>query len=265
MQLYIENKTHGESFKLSHVLIEINKGEVTLLLGHNGAGKTTIIKSLVGLMEFEGTLKINNKLISFDQSQDVDYFKKHVSYISDDIDIIDYLTPKEYFSLMKNTYPHDSRDELLNQLINIFELEKYLDYPIINLSHGNKKKTQIVSQLFKKSDFIIFDEPTNGLDPDMIIVLKNVLEILKSKGIGLLISTHNLSFGQDLFDSLMILRDGVIKLNSKRQKIEAKYGNMNLENIYKEVNQDYYKHIEGLLDEINNSSAKEYRNTKVIG
>ena len=91
------------------------------------------------------------------------------------------------------------------------------------------------------------------------------MEILKSKGIGLLISTHNLSFGQDLFDSLMILRDGIIKLHSKRQKIEAKYGNMNLENIYKEVNQDYYKHIEGLLDEINYSSDKEYRNTKVIG
>ncbi|OQR53438.1 ABC transporter ATP-binding protein [Bacillus sp. CDB3] len=265
LNLYIEHKKHGESFELSQVPIEIKRGEINLLLGHNGAGKTTIIKSLFGLMKFQGTLKISNKLISFDKSSDVDYFKRHVSYISDDIDILDYLSPIEYFSLMKTTYQNSYNDNLLEHLIKVFELEQYLDHPIANLSHGNKKKTQIVSQLFKKSDYIIFDEPTNGLDPDMIIILKDVLKILKFHGVGLLISTHNLSFGQDLFDNLIILRDGHIKLNSNKKEIKKHFSNNNLEYIYKEVNQDYYKNIEGLLNEINNSSGKKGRNSKIIG
>lgn len=175
--------------------------------------------------------------------------------------MLDYLTPAEYFQLMRSSFEKEENDRLLKNLIDIFELEKYLNVPIHNLSHGNQKKAQIVSQLFRNSDFIVFDEPTNGLDPDMIIVLKKVLEKLKSQGVGILLSTHNLNFGQDLFDNVVILRDGKIKLNKKREEIEKTFGDITLEETYTNVNKEYYEYVEGLLNDLD-SNSKEYRNSE---
>jgi ABC-2 type transport system ATP-binding protein len=179
ISLYIERMNFGDLFKIEQIGLNINKGEITLLLGHNGAGKTTIIKSLFGLIEYEGELKVNNNVMSLTNSKDIDYLKKEVSYISDEFSLFDYLTPNEYFSLMQSTLLKPSDIKFLEKLIELFELKRYLDNPISTLSHGNKKKTQIVSQMFKKLNYIVFDEPTNGLDPDMIIVLKKILKIIK--------------------------------------------------------------------------------------
>ncbi|WP_163527140.1 ATP-binding cassette domain-containing protein [Halobacillus ihumii] len=260
ISLHIENKAF-DSFELNDIPIEMNRGEINLLLGHNGAGKTTIIKSMFGLLTFEGKVMVDGRDISFDSQDDVDFFKKHLAYIPDDISLLDYLTPKEYFQLMKSSFENNQNESFLQNLIDLFELEKYLHVPILNLSHGNQKKTQIVSQLFRKSDFIVFDEPTNGLDPDMIIILKKVLEKLKSQGVGILLSTHNLNFGQDLFDNAIILRDGEIKLNKRREDIQKTFGDITLEETYTKVNQEYYEYIEGLLDDMD-SNRKEYRNAQ---
>ncbi|MBO1004543.1 ATP-binding cassette domain-containing protein [Pseudogracilibacillus auburnensis] len=254
ISLHIDRMSYNNTFKLEKIDLDIKKNEITLLLGHNGAGKTTIIKSLFGLVEFKGNLKLNNRVISLKKSQDLDLFKRETSYISDELSLFDYLTPSEYFSLMKNTVTEKVDDKFLNLLIELFELEVYLDNPISTLSHGNKKKTQIVSQLLKKPNYIIFDEPTNGLDPDMIIVLKKVLQIIKKMNIGILLSTHNLSFGEELYDQIMVLRDGKIKLNASKEQVKAQYSNHTLEEIYTKVNKDYYTHIEGILHELNQAN-----------
>lgn len=251
ISLHIESMSYNNTFNLNKIDLNIKESEITLLLGHNGAGKTTIIKSLFGLVEFKGSLKLNNQLISLKKSQDLDLFKRKVSYISDELSLFDYLTPSEYFSLMKNTGKEKVDDKFLNILIEVFELDIYLDNPISTLSHGNKKKTQIVSQLFKKPNYIIFDEPTNGLDPDMIIVLKKVLQIVKKMNIGILLSTHNLSFGEELYDQIIVLRDGEIKLNASKEQTKVQFSNQSLEEIYTKVNKDYYTHIEGILHELN--------------
>lgn len=250
ISLQIENMNYGELFKLDKIDLNIKKGEITLLLGHNGAGKTTIIKSLFGLVEYKGSLKVDNQVLSLRNTKDLDFFKRETSYISDELSLFDYLTPKEYFSLMKSTLSEKINDNFLDLLIDLFELERYLDVPISKLSHGNRKKTQIVSQMFKKSNYIIFDEPTNGLDPDMIIVLKKVLKIIKKMNIGILISTHNLNFGEELYDHIMILREGEIKLNCSRSQVDKIYNSNSLEEIYTKVNEDYYMHVEGILNEL---------------
>lgn len=249
ISLTIKQKKY-HSFELSDVQLNLNPGEITLLLGHNGAGKTTIIKSLFGLIEYNGELTLNNRKITFTTQADVDYFKKIVAYIPDNISLLDYLTPTEYFQLMKHSFRCDLGDHYLNNLIQIFNFNCYLHVPIRNLSHGNKKKTQIISQLIKKSNFLVFDEPTNGLDPDMIITLKRILLKLKSQGIGILLSTHDLSFGKGLFDHIMIIRDGKIKLSNTVAEVEKRFGNILLEDLYTEVNKNYYQYIEGLLDEL---------------
>lgn len=252
--LNIDEKKHGQNFHLENINIEINPGEVTLLLGHNGAGKTTIIKSLFGLMDYSGSLFINGEEINMDSTQHIDFLKKKVAYISDDPALFEYLTPREYFSLIEKTFHAEVKPHSLNTFIEIFELESYLDLPIGHLSHGNKKKTQIVSQLFRGSEYIVFDEPTNGLDPDMVIVLKKTLSLLRENGIGILLSTHNLHFGEELYDHLIILRNGHKKINDSKTNVYEQLGSMNLEQIYQSVNQDYYQHVEGVMNELYNGS-----------
>ncbi|WP_208585564.1 ATP-binding cassette domain-containing protein [Gracilibacillus suaedae] len=254
ISLYIKKKKYN-AFELNDISMEIIPGNINLLLGHNGAGKTTIIKSLFGLIEFDGELIVDNRQFSFDSQEDVNYFKSQIAYLPDNISLLDYLTPTEYFQLMKSSNGVETTNEYLENLIEIFNLEKYMNVPIRNLSHGNKKKTQIVSQLFRGTNFLVFDEPTNGLDPDMIITLKRVLDKLKSQGVGILISTHDLNFGKDLFDHIVILRDGMMKLNSTKEEVKSKFGNIMLEDLYTKVNKDYYKYIERLLDELNISGS----------
>lgn len=250
ISLHIENMSYGNSFYLDQIDINIHKGEIILLLGHNGAGKTTIIKSLFGLVEYKGCLKMDGQELSLRKARDLDLFKRETSYISDEIALFDYLTPSEYFSLMKSTSHNKIDDHFLHRLIDLFELNRYLNHPISMLSHGNKKKTQIVSQIFKKPRYIIFDEPTNGLDPDMIIVLKKVLHIIKKMNIGILLSTHNLSFGEELYDYIVVLRDGKVKLNATKEQVKERFRNHSLEEIYTKVNEDYYRHVEGILNEL---------------
>lgn len=254
ISLYIKKKKFNNSFELKDISLEITPGKITLLLGHNGAGKTTILKSLFGILEFEGEVKVNGHNIFFNSQHDVDYFKKQIAYIPDDISLFDYLTPYECFQLMVGSYGGEQDTSFISNLVRIFELEKYLRTPIVNLSHGNQKKVQIVSQLIRKSNYIAFDEPTNGLDPDMIIILKKVLVKLKSHGVGILLSTHNLNFGQELFDNIVILREGITKLSTNKQELNKNFGKVSLEEIYKKVNQDYYQYVEELLNELDTSN-----------
>ncbi|WP_242450848.1 ABC transporter ATP-binding protein [Priestia endophytica] len=263
LALNIKKKKHGDAFELKDINVEISPSQITLLLGHNGAGKTTIIKSLFGLMDYEGSLCLDDILVNYNSSKGINYLKNNISYISDENALFDYLTPKEYFSLIEKTF-NKVDHRMLENFIKIFELERYLNIPIINLSHGNKKKTEIISQLFKKSKYIVFDEPTNGLDPDMVIILRETLKILKNTGRGILLSTHHLSFGEELYDNLIILRNGKLKLNSTRDEIRKRYGDYSLEKIYQEVNEEYYMQVKEILNELHDRDHKENRVSKKI-
>lgn len=248
MDFYLKEKSYGKNFCISDVDIKINPGEILCLLGHNGAGKTTIIKSIFGLITYEGNTSINNQKIDLYKEKDLDFFKKHVAYIPDEVNIFPFLTPNEMFELIAND-KKETNTKFLQKLIEIFELTQYLNIPISGLSHGNKKKTQIVSYLYRKPPYVVFDEPTNGLDPDMTIVLRKVIKLLKQQKIGILLSTHNLSFGDELYDKLIILRNGVVKLRANYESVVNTYGNVGLEKIYTKVNEDYYKQVDAILYE----------------
>ncbi|UJL46429.1 ABC transporter ATP-binding protein [Virgibacillus sp. NKC19-16] len=248
MEFYLEEKSYGKNFHISNVDIKINPGEVLCLLGHNGAGKTTIIKSIFGLIKYQGNMSINHRRIDLSKEEDIDFFKKHVAYIPDEVNIFPFLTPKEVFELLANKNK-ETNTKFLQKLIDIFELNQYINVPISSLSHGNKKKTQIVSYLFRKPAFVIFDEPTNGLDPDMTIVLRKVIKLLRQQKMGILLSTHNLSFGDELYDKLVILRNGVVKLTANFENVIKTYGNVGLEEVYTKINEDYYKQVDAILYE----------------
>ncbi|WP_026675304.1 ATP-binding cassette domain-containing protein [Alkalihalobacterium bogoriense] len=248
--LNIDQKKYGNTFELSDIKLKIAPSKVTLLLGHNGSGKTTIIKSLLGLTEYKGNCSIEDTNISYKDSESINFMKKNISYISDHAALYEFLTPYEYFNLIKSMQSKVVDESYLERLIKLFEIGKYLKVPIGDLSYGNKKKVQIVSHLCWKPKYVVFDEPTNGLDPDMVIILKKVLQVVKGKGTGILLSTHNLSFGENLMDHIIIIRNGNELLNSSIQELIKKFGTFDLESIYQSVNEEYYQEIEGLIHEL---------------
>lgn len=251
LNLLINKKKYTSSFELTDIKLQVFKGEITLLLGHNGSGKTTIIKSLLGLTDYEGTCNIDDKQVDYCSNTSITDFKMKVSYISDHADLFDYLCPQEYINLMKSTYSGSVDQRYLENLIKLFELTQYLSVPIKNLSYGNRKKVQIVSQLFLKPDYLIIDEPTNGLDPDMIIVLRKILKVVKNTGTGILLSTHHLDFGQDLMDRVLIIRNGKELLNADAEELQKQFSGQRIEEVYQKVNHEYYQHVEELLYELN--------------
>ncbi|MFJ5964537.1 ATP-binding cassette domain-containing protein [Bacillus sp. NPDC093026] len=253
LTLQLTQKTYSRTFTLNDIQLDVEKGRITLLLGHNGAGKTTIIQTMFGLTPFVGHVLLDGERMNFQSSAHIASFKEHVSYIPDDHALFDYLTPREYFHLLQ--MPSDQGVKREEMFIDLFELSAYMDQPIAQLSHGNQKKTQIISQLLRPCDYYVFDEPTNGLDPDMMIILKKVLMKLRDQGAGILISTHHLSFGETLFDQLMILRNGELMLDMTRQETSETFPHQSLEDIYKEVNRDYYMQVERLLNDLDTTRS----------
>lgn len=253
LTLQLKEKTYSRTFSLQNIQMNVEKGRITLLLGHNGAGKTTIIQTMFGMTPFMGHVLLNGKQMNFQSSAHISLLKEHVSYIPDDHALFDYLTPREYFHLLQLPNGQDVKRE--ETFVDLFELSPYMDQPIAQLSHGNQKKTQIISQLLRPCDYFVFDEPTNGLDPDMMIILKKVLMKLRDQGAGILISTHHLSFGETLYDHLMILRNGDVKMNGTRQETSRLFPQKSLEDIYKEVNRDYYMQVERLLHDLDTTRS----------
>lgn len=247
----IEEKKYNDSFQLSNIQLEIHPGETTLLLGHNGSGKTTIIKSLFGLTPYKGRFLLDNQVIEYKHKHSIDEIKQNISFISDDPSLFYFLTPMEYLNLQKSSLNKKRDEHYLAILLSLFQFEQYMNVPMENLSYGNKKKIQIIAQLARKPKYIIIDEPTNGLDPDMVIILKKLLLKLKENGMGMLLSTHNLRFGEELMDRVMILKDGCLLLNMKKSEIIKTYHTSNMEQIYKSVNAHYYEAVEEIIDEIN--------------
>lgn len=253
LTLQLKEKTYSRTFSLRNIQLNVEKGRMLLLLGHNGAGKTTMIQSMFGLTPFTGYVSLHGQQLNFQSSAHISLLKEHVSYIPDEHALFDYLTPREYFHLLQ--LPHEQDITREETFVDLFELSPYMDQPIAQLSHGNQKKTQIISQLLRPCDYYVFDEPTNGLDPDMMIILKKVLMKLRDQGAGILISTHHLSFGETLYDHLMILRNGDVKLDMSRQETSRTFPHQALEDIYKEVNRDYYIQVERLLNDLDTTRS----------
>ncbi|MGE7674982.1 ATP-binding cassette domain-containing protein [Lysinibacillus sp. NPDC094403] len=247
IEINIKQKIYPD-FSIEDVSLSIFPREITLLLGHNGSGKTTIIRSLLGLVHLDsGSIKLDNTEIDFQHYNSYKKFKSEVGFIPDEDVLFDYLTPDEYFQLVIISKNIDSSD-FLNFLIKVFNISKYTKQLISTLSHGNRKKVQIIGQILCKPKYLIIDEPTNGLDPDMIIILKQIILKLRDLGTGILISTHDLRFAENLMNSVSIIRDGKIILQDKSDNLLGEYGTCNLEDIYKKINNDYYNYIEVLIE-----------------
>ena len=216
------HKKFGKLVVLNVLDLEISSGGIFAILGPNGSGKTTLIKSVLGMViPNSGEIKINSNSIlkKWDYRNQINYLPQIANFPAN-------LSVKELIAMVKNLRPKEAKDEYLIQL---FSLEPFLDKKLGNLSGGTKQKVNIVLTFMFDSELIILDEPTTGLDPISLIHLKDLIQIEKSKGKTILITTHIMSFVEEVADEIVFLLDGEIYFKGTINNLKKQTAQVDLE------------------------------------
>lgn len=217
----------SKSFCLSVPFLNFLPGTVTCIVGANGSGKTTLMESIVGLAPpNEGVVKVSGN----DAHLEIAEVKRAIGFIPDDDTwIIPELTATEFFELLASV--HASKDRIKRIVRSAQTLAKELMFDSFNsqlgsLSHGNKKKVQIIAGLMHDPHFIVVDELRNGLDPIAILRAERILRHKQMSGTAIIAATHDLWWAERFADEVVMIRRGHIILNDYTKTIVEKYGSV---------------------------------------
>ena len=200
----IKNKTLVENISFS-----ANKGDIIGLVGPNGAGKTTIIKLILGVINLtDGKVLING----YDIQKDFVNAINKVGAIVENPDLYMYLSGYDNLKLIANNYRNITK-ERINEVIKIVGLEQRIKDKVSTYSLGMRQRLGIAEAIINNPELLILDEPTNGLDVEGIIEIRELIKELSSKGIAILISSHNLTEIDNLCNRIIAIKNGKIIVN----------------------------------------------------
>lgn len=215
-------KQFNKNVVLSDLDLNIDEKGIFAILGPNGSGKTTLIKSILGMVIPD---KGNIRVAGEDVKKSADY-RKQIDYLPQIANFPSNLRVKELMRMIKDLRGGSEREE---QLIERFGLEPYMDKKLGNLSGGTKQKVNILLTFMFDSPILILDEPTTGLDPLALIQLKELISEEKAKGKTILITSHIMSFVEEVSDEIVFLLEGNIKFKGAIQQLKADTGQSDLE------------------------------------
>ena len=216
------HKKFGKLTVLDGLDLAIDKGGIFAILGPNGSGKTTLIKCLLGMViPNKGEILLDDKSVlkKWDYRNNLNYLPQIASFPAN-------LTVIELIKMVKNLRPKQANEQ---ELIKLFGLQNFLNKKLGNLSGGTKQKVNLVLAFMFDSELIILDEPTTGLDPIALIHLKNLIKKEKEKGKTILITTHIMSFVDEIADEIVFLLDGKIYFKGSVDKLKEQTNQTNLE------------------------------------
>ncbi len=224
-------KTYANTEALRDLTLTIPNGEIFGFLGHNGAGKSTTLKSLVSILEpTSGSIKVDGLELGSHRLA----IKRRIGYVPDSPDMFLELTANDYWDLIASAYeiPNDLRQQRQANLAELFDMASHADEAIGDFSHGMRQKVIIIGALLPDPDIWVLDEPMTGLDPQAIYDLKKLMRNHAEKGKTVVFSTHILATAQELCDELAILRQGSLIYNGSVKKLLATMPDATLETIY---------------------------------
>ncbi|MCI1634383.1 MAG: ABC transporter ATP-binding protein [Liquorilactobacillus nagelii] len=225
MSLEVENLVGGYSQipVLKNISFEVKPGQIVGLIGLNGAGKSTTINHIIGL------LRPQQGKITIDQislQQDPQAYKKNLSYIPEMPVLYTELTLREHLDLTIMAYNLNREQawKKADRLLRIFRLENKLDWFPAKFSKGMRQKVMIVCAFLADSSYYIIDEPFLGLDPLATRDLLRLIAAEKQRGAGILMSTHVLSTAQTECDYFVLLHAGKIKAQGNLAELREQAG-----------------------------------------
>lgn len=222
MSLQIINltKKFGDQTALNTINIEINKSEIIGLLGPNGAGKSTLMKSIVGALKIdEGQIIFEGKDIREDEIAT----KKNMGFLPENNPLYNEMYVKEYLNFVADL--HRISKDRIEEVIELVGITPEKAKKIGQLSKGYKQRVGLAQAILHSPDLLILDEPTNGLDPNQIIEIRNVIkEIGKEKTV--ILSTHIMQEVEALCSRVILIHEGNIIQDANIDDFKGKYANL---------------------------------------
>ena len=204
------SKSYGGDKKAADdVSLTVMGGDIYGFIGHNGAGKSTTIRAVVGVLDFtEGEIYINGHSVKEEPME----CKKVTAYIPDNPDLYENLTGIQYLNFVADVFDISAadREERIKKYADTFEITEALGDLISSYSHGMKQKVAIISALIHEPKLLVLDEPFVGLDPKATFTLKEIMHEMCEKGTAIFFSTHVLDVAEKLCNKVAIISHGKI-------------------------------------------------------
>ena len=224
-------KTYGDKKAVDDLSLHIRPGEIFGFIGHNGAGKSTTLKSAVGILNFDsGRITINGDSILDEPVK----CKRELAYIPDNPDLYDFMSGIKYLNFVADIFGISAaaRQEKIAKYADLLELTNDLAQPISAYSHGMKQKLAVISAWIHSPKLIVMDEPFVGLDPKASHLLKQMMREHCDAGGAIFFSTHVLEVAEKLCDKVAIIKQGkLIKVGT----MEEVKGDESLEAVFLEL------------------------------
>lgn len=213
------SRSYGSTIAVDNVSFEITNGEVVGLLGHNGAGKTTIMKMITGFIEpSSGSVKVDGLVLG----ENTVGIQKKIGYLPEncpvwpEMRVTDYLIYQAKLHLVEEA----RIGSLVSEAIRKTRLTEKATARIDTLSRGYRQRVGVAQALLHKPDILILDEPTNGLDPNQILQMRELIKEL-AKSSTVIVSTHVLQEVQAICERVLIMRGGQLVLDSKITDLQS--------------------------------------------
>ena len=225
MTLVLKDVTggYGHLPVLKEISFEVRDHELVGLIGLNGAGKSTTIKEIMGLLEPQaGTITLDRLTLK----KEAEAYRKKIGYIPETPVLYEELTLKEHIEVTAMAYdiPQELAQARAKKLLKTFRLENRMDWFPANFSKGMKQKVMILCALLIEPSLLIVDEPFLGLDPLAIHALLTLFDEMKQTGVSILMSTHVLATAEKHCDRFVILHEGKIRAQGTLAELQVEFG-----------------------------------------
>lgn len=202
------NKAYPNStFKLINISFEADKGDIIGLIGENGSGKTTLMNALSNIYPRD-----SGYVYYKDGEADDDFYRNRLGYLTDQFNLYEYLTIQENIDFVAKMRRLDIKEIEIGDLLENFNLLEYRFTEVRNLSKGMRQKFNFIINILHKPQVLLLDEPFDGLDPQQIRKMEEVILKLASEGVCILLSSHILDFIDKLCNKVIYIKEGVLSL-----------------------------------------------------
>ena len=206
------NKSFGKNKVLNDINFDVKSGQVAVLLGKSGAGKTTILRCINGLEEFDsGEIVVDNCIIK--NKNHISKYREKIGMVFQNFNLFPHMSVLENIIASPINVLKISREEAIlraKELLKMVDLEDKIDAYPCELSGGQCQRVAIARACALTPKVLCFDEPTSALDVESIEKVSSIIEDLKSKGMAILIITHDIGFAKNISDKVIKISDGMI-------------------------------------------------------
>jgi len=236
-------KLYGHIAAVKNLDLEVEDGEIMGIIGHNGAGKSTTLKMIVGLISpTSGQVEVMGR----DMAKESTYVKQFIGYLPEESPLYENMTVTEYLMFFSELYkmPRREAEERIDVLLGSLNLPER-DRLTGELSKGMKRKVTIARTLLHDPRLLILDEPNSGLDPLTSFFIINYLKSLQEQGKTILLSAHNLFHIEHICDRVAILKDGGLIICDNMETIRRSLGHRDYEVVFYSDDRLDYEQEEG--------------------